>query len=153
VVTSCAAKARIVARDERETGERALLNLGHTFGHAIEVEAGFDGRLVHGEAVAVGMVLAFALSARLGHCSEDDCARMRRHIDAMGLPVTIAQALGANAAPEVTAEILIGHMAQDKKVQDGKVTFVLARAIGDAFLSRDVPGDALGAVISDSLAG
>ena len=153
VVTSCAAKARVVASDERDTGERALLNLGHTFGHAIEAEASFDGRVVYGEAVAVGMVLAFALSARLGHCSGDDCARVRRHLGAMGLPVTIAEALGANAAPDVTADVLIGHMAQDKKVQDGKVTFVLARAIGNAFLSRDVPADALHAVITDSLAG
>ncbi len=153
VVTSCAAKARVVASDERESGERALLNLGHTFGHAIEAEAGFDGRLVHGEAVAVGMVLAFSLSVRLGHCSEDDYARVRRHLGAMGLPVTVAQALGANAAPDVSADVLIEHMAQDKKVRDGKVTFVLARAIGDAFLSRDVPADALRAVISDSLVG
>ena len=152
VVTSCATKARIVASDEFETGARALLNLGHTFGHAIEAEAGFDGRVVHGEAVAVGMVLAFELSARLGLCSPGDAERVRRHLQAVGLPTTVAQALGANAAPDIDAEVLIGHMAQDKKVRDGKITFVLVRAIGDAFLSRDVPADALRAVITDSLA-
>ena len=152
VVTSCATKARIVASDEFETGERALLNLGHTFGHAIEAEAGFDGRVVHGEAVAVGMVMAFELSARLGLCLPGDAERVRRHLQAVGLPTTVAQALGANAAPDIEAEVLIGHMAQDKKVRDGKITFVLVRAIGDAFLSRDVPADALGAVITDSLA-
>ena len=152
VMTSCAAKAGIVARDEFDTGERALLNLGHTFGHAIEAEAGFDGRVVHGEAVAVGMVLAFDLSARLGLCSPGDSERVRRHLQDIGLPTSVAQALGTNAAPDVDAETLIGHMAQDKKVQDGQVTFVLVRAIGEAFLSRDVPKDTLRAVIADSLA-
>ncbi len=148
VLTSCATKARIVADDEREAGARALVNLGHTFAHAIEAEAGYDGRVVHGEAVAVGLVLAFVLSARLGLCPADEAERVRRHLADSGLPTTIGQALGEGA----DADALIAHMAQDKKVRDGQMTFVLARAIGDAFLSRDVEPDALGAVIAESIA-
>ena len=148
VLTSCAAKARIVADDEREAGARALLNLGHTFAHAIEAEAGYGGRVVHGEAVAVGLVLAFTLSARLGLCPADDAERVRRHLADNGLPTTIGEALGEGA----DAGTLIAHMAQDKKVRDGQTTFVLVRAIGDAFLSRDVEPDALGAVIAESIA-
>ena len=121
-------KARTVAEDERESGKRALLNLGHTFGHAIEAALGYSEALLHGEAVAIGMVLAFDLSARLGLCPPEDAARVRRHIAAVGLPTAPPAALACSAAD------LIGLMQQDKKVRDGKVTFVLARGIGKAFV-------------------
>jgi 3-dehydroquinate synthase len=98
------------------------------------------------------MVLAFDLSVRLGLCSPGDAGRVRRHLQAMGLPTSVARTLGANAAPDIDADVLIGHMAQDKKVRDGQITFVLVRAVGDAFLSREVPTDVLRAVIKDSLA-
>ena len=148
VLTSCAAKARMVADDEREAGARALLNLGHTFAHAIEAEAGYGGRVVHGEAVAVGLVLAFALSARLGLCPADDAERVRRHLAMSGLPTSVGEALGGDA----DADVLIAHMAQDKKVRDGRTTFVMVRAIGDAFLSVDVEPNALATVIAESIA-
>jgi 3-dehydroquinate synthase len=134
VAASIAHKARVVEGDERETGgARALLNLGHTFGHALEVEAGLGDALLHGEAVAIGMVLAFELSARLGLCPAEDARRVRRHLHAAGLPV---EPRLANRWPE--AKALLRHMAQDKKVSDGKLTFILARGIGQAFVSRDV---------------
>ncbi|MFZ5792674.1 MAG: 3-dehydroquinate synthase [Pseudomonadota bacterium] len=133
VLTSCAAKAAIVAADERETGQRALLNLGHTFGHALEAECGYSGELLHGEAVAIGMVMAFELSARLGLCPSEDAARVARHLAAVGLPTSPA-AIGRG----FDAARLVHHMHQDKKVKDGRLTFVLARGIGQAFLSRDV---------------
>jgi len=134
VMQSCRMKADIVADDERETGKRALLNLGHTFGHALEAETGMGDALLHGEGVAIGMVLAFELSVQLGHCDADDADRGRRHIAAVGLPTTPAHALGNIWS----AEALIAHMAKDKKVADGKMTFILARAIGDSFISQDV---------------
>jgi 3-dehydroquinate synthase len=134
VATSVAAKARVVAEDERESGARALLNLGHTFGHAIETAEGFGG-LLHGEAVGVGMVLAFALSARLGLCPPEDAARVRRHLAALGMPV----APPAGLDPRRLVEL----MAHDKKVQGGRIVFVLARGIGNAFVARDVPLDAV----------
>lgn len=137
VAASCAAKARIVALDERETGPRALLNLGHTFGHALEAEAGYGGSVLHGEAVAAGMVMAFDLSVRLGLCPPEDAARMRRHLRAVGLPTGV-EILGAGGR---SAERLIGHMRQDKKVKDGRVTFILARGIGRAFIAHDVELD------------
>jgi 3-dehydroquinate synthase len=139
IVRSCRAKAVIVAADERETGQRALLNLGHTFAHALEAETGFGDALLHGEAVAIGMALAFDLSVQLGHCEAVDADLARRHLAAIGLPTTPAHALGNIWS----AEALIGHMAKDKKVADGKMTFVLAHGIGDAFLSQDVTRDDL----------
>ncbi len=139
VVRSCRAKAAIVAADERETGQRALLNLGHTFAHALEAETGFGDILLHGEAVAIGMVLAFDLSVQLGLCAAVDADLARRHLAAIGLPTTPAHALGNIWS----AEALIGHMAKDKKVADGKLTFVLTRGIGEAFLSQDVTRDDL----------
>jgi len=148
IVASCEAKARIVAADEKESGLRALLNLGHTFGHALEAEMGYGDALLHGEAVAIGMVLAFELSARLGHCSADDAARVRAHIAAVGLP-SAPPRTGPRGA--ITAAALIAHMAQDKKMKDGAVTFVLARRIGEAFLSRDVSATALEATLSAAL--
>jgi 3-dehydroquinate synthase len=150
IVTSCAAKARIVAADEKESGVRALLNLGHTFGHALEAEMGYGDALLHGEAVAIGMELAFELSARLGHCPAADAKRVSEHLAAVGLP-TRPPRNGPRGA--VTAAALMAHMSHDKKMKDGTVTFVLARRIGDAFLSRDVPAAALEATLTAALAG
>jgi 3-dehydroquinate synthase len=139
VSTSCAMKARIVAADERETGERALLNLGHTFGHALEAETGFGSRLLHGEAVALGMVLAFDFAARRGHAPRADANRVRRHLAQIGLPTTLA-AIGLGGVPP---ERLIGHMSRDKKVRDGRIALILARRIGEAFVMHDAPVDRL----------
>jgi 3-dehydroquinate synthase len=133
---SCAAKAEVVAADEREEGERALLNFGHTFGHALEAETGFGDALLHGEAVALGMRLAFDLSVRLGLCPADAAARVRRHYAAVGLPLTLG---GIANARGFAPEALLRHMRRDKKVRDGQITLILARDIGDAFISRDVP--------------
>ncbi|MEK9945223.1 MAG: 3-dehydroquinate synthase [Alphaproteobacteria bacterium] len=135
VSVSCRAKAAIVERDERETsGARALLNLGHTFGHAIEAEAGYDGRVLHGEAVAVGMMMALNLSKTLGF---EEVDRVGTHLSSLGLPTSLKD-LGLKA----TAESLYAHMAQDKKVEAGQITFVLCRAIGAAHLERQIPPDA-----------
>lgn len=129
---SVAAKAAIVEQDERETaGKRALLNLGHTFGHALEAAAGFSDRLLHGEAVAVGMVLAFAFSAERGLCPRDHAEHVRAHLDEVGLPT------GFDAAP---AELL-RHIRQDKKATGGTVPFILARGIGEAFVDQEVDLD------------
>ena len=134
ILTSCRTKARFVSADERETGERALLNLGHTFGHALEAEAGYGNRLLHGEAVAIGTVMAFELSARLKLCPVEDALRVRRHLSEVGLPTSAAEAglSGFDSAQ------LLQHMQQDKKVRDGQLTFVLVRGIGQAFLTREV---------------
>ena len=140
IVTSCEAKARIVAADERESGERALLNFGHTFGHALEAEIGYGGDLLHGEAVAMGMVMAFKLSARLGLCPDADVGRVVAHFEAVGLK-TAPPKQGPRGA--ITPAMLIGHMRQDKKTKDGALTFVLARGIGNAVLTDAVPTDKL----------
>jgi len=146
----CHAKARIVAEDEREGGHRALLNLGHTFGHAFEAECGYDEALLHGEAVALGMVLAFRLSQQLGFVSEVDCARVVSHLAANGLPVTAA------VLPEKARQrdALIGHMRFDKKVQDGRLHFILARRIGEAFITSEINeadiAEALDAFLSEA---
>ncbi|WP_029007905.1 3-dehydroquinate synthase [Azospirillum halopraeferens] len=147
VTVSCRAKADIVGADERESGERALLNLGHTFGHALEAATGFGARLLHGEGVAIGMVLAFDLSVRLGLCPPEDAARARRHLASVGLPVTPAQVPGV----DWDVDELIGHMAKDKKVKDGRITFILARGIGQAFTRRDVPADAVRALLEEAV--
>ena len=131
---SCTAKAEIVAADEREAGRRSLLNLGHTFGHALEAELAYSGRLLHGEAVAVGMMMAFDLSVRLGLCPPSDADRLRGHLGAVGLPV----ALPAHPEGNWQVDRLLTHMAKDKKVKDGRLTLVLVRGIGKAFLTRDV---------------
>lgn len=149
IVTSCAAKAKIVVADEKESGVRALLNLGHTFGHALEAEMGYGEGLLHGEAVAIGMVLAFDLSARLGLCPAADAARVRAHMEAVGLPATPPR---SGPRGPVTAAALIAHMSHDKKMKDGAVTFVLARRIGEAFLSRDVTAAALEDTLNAALA-
>jgi 3-dehydroquinate synthase len=141
IATSCRAKAAVVARDERETGDRALLNLGHTFGHALEAEVAYDGaRLIHGEGVAIGMAMAFRFSAALGLCPEEDAARVERHLAAVGLPTRVSAIPG----PIGGAEALFAHMQQDKKVSRGRLTFILARGIGKSFVARDVdPAQAL----------
>jgi 3-dehydroquinate synthase len=144
VAHSCRMKADIVARDERETGERALLNLGHTFGHALEAATGFSDRLLHGEGVAIGTVLALKLSTKLGLSPQADAARFAKHLKAVGLPAAIADIPG----PRPEADTLIAAMAHDKKVKDGKLTFVLAKGLGHAFTSRDVPLDAVRSVLS-----
>ncbi|MGB3866506.1 MAG: 3-dehydroquinate synthase, partial [Xanthobacteraceae bacterium] len=134
VATSCRAKAAIVARDERETGERALLNLGHTFGHALEAATGFSDRLFHGEGVSVGMVLAAQFSAQLGMIAADDAARIERHLAAVGLPTRLQDIAGFAQEGLADADALMDLMAQDKKVKRGKLTFILLRAIGQAVI-------------------
>ena len=135
--TSCSAKARIVETDERESGKRALLNLGHTFAHAFEAEAGYNRSLLHGEAVAAGMGLAFDLSVDLGFCPPNDAARCKAHLRAVGLPAGQTDLAAGNTAPSK----LIAHMKHDKKMRDGRMYFILVNAIGDAFVSGDVPLD------------
>ncbi len=144
VAHSCRMKAAIVARDERETGDRALLNLGHTFGHALEAATGYSDRLLHGEGVAIGMALAFRLSVQLGLAGGQDADRFVRHLAGIGLPTNITDISG----PAPTTEELLAHMAHDKKAKDGKLTFVLLRGIGQAFTSRDVPLEAVSQVLT-----
>jgi 3-dehydroquinate synthase len=134
VAACCRMKAEIVARDERETGDRALLNLGHTFGHAFEAAAGFSQRLLHGEAVALGCALAFEFSTRLGLNPGNDAARVAQHLAAFGLPTRV----GDLAGPVPDAPALMSLIAQDKKVKRGKLTFILARGIGKAFVAAAV---------------
>jgi 3-dehydroquinate synthase len=148
VETSVAAKAAIVARDETEQGDRMLLNLGHTFGHALEAWAGFSDRLLHGEAVAIGMAQAFRYSEAHKLCPSGTAARVARHLTAVGLPVTIADIPGVSR-PDV--DTLVTLMTQDKKVRDGRLTFILARGVGDAFVSRDVERPALEAFLGNEL--
>jgi 3-dehydroquinate synthase len=148
VARSCRAKARIVAADEREAGERALLNLGHTFGHALEAAAGYDAaRLVHGEAIAIGMVLAHDFSVARGLLAPADAEKARTHLSDAGLPVTISAIPG----PRFEADELMRHIAQDKKVRRGSLTFILTRGIGQAFVAEDVPADAVHAFLSEKV--
>ncbi|WP_207483481.1 3-dehydroquinate synthase [Arenibaculum pallidiluteum] len=148
VRASCAAKARIVGADERESAERALLNLGHTFGHALEAECGYGGDLLHGEAVAIGMCLAMRLSVKLGLCPPEELERLLRHLDATGLPTALPRIPGV----QWNADRLMGHMAHDKKVQDGRLTFILARGIGKSFVARDVDPAEARAVLAEAVA-
>jgi 3-dehydroquinate synthase len=135
IAASCQAKADVVVADERETGPRALLNLGHTFGHALEAATAYDSRrLVHGEGVAIGMVLAHEFSARLNLASPDDAGRVERHLEAVGLPTRMGDIPGE--LPR--AEALMEAIAQDKKVKGGKLTFILTRGIGRSFVADDV---------------
>jgi 3-dehydroquinate synthase len=149
VLKSCAAKAAVVAVDERETGERQLLNFGHTFGHALEAETGFGDVLLHGEAVALGMRMAFDLSARLGRCPKEAPARVRRHYAAVGLPARLDQI--ANARRFAPADLL-RHMGRDKKVRDGKITLILTRDIGEAFIAQGIERATLEAFLADETA-
>jgi 3-dehydroquinate synthase len=148
IAVSCRAKAATVARDELETGERALLNLGHTFGHAFEAAAGFSGRLLHGEAVALGMALAFGFSARRGLLPQTESERVKRHLADAGLPTRIADMEG----PTPSADRLMELIAQDKKVRRGALTFILARGIGQSFVAPDVDPADVRAFLGDMLA-
>jgi 3-dehydroquinate synthase len=139
IAHSCRAKARIVSEDEQEHGKRALLNLGHTFGHALEGATGYSDRLVHGEGVAIGMVLAHQFSAYMNLCSPDDGARVQAHLQAAGLPTSVADIEG----DALDTPTLLRFIGQDKKVQRGALTFILTRSIGEAFVSNDVPPSAV----------
>ena len=149
IATSCRMKAAIVAHDEREAGDRALLNLGHTFGHALEAAAGFSDRLLHGEAVAIGMALAAEFSVRLGALAPEHAARATRHLSGAGLPVRLGDVAGG--VPD--ADRLMELMWQDKKVKRGKLTLVLLRDIGAAYISHDVDPARLRAFLVEKLDG
>jgi 3-dehydroquinate synthase len=148
IAVCCRAKADIVARDERETGDRALLNLGHTFGHAFEAACGFSDRLLHGEAVSLGMALAFAFSAKLGLLPAADAARATRHLAEVGLPVRIRDISG----PLPSLDQLMDLIAQDKKVKRGMLTFILVKGIGAAFVEGGVDAGAVRAFLGEKLA-
>jgi shikimate kinase / 3-dehydroquinate synthase len=149
VTVACRAKAAIVGRDERDTGERALLNLGHTFGHALEAGCGFSERLLHGEAIAVGMALAFDFSARQGLLPAAEAERVRRHLAAVGLPTRLSDIPGPLPGVDRMMELI----AQDKKVKRGMLTFILVRAIGSAFVETGVEERKVRAFLSEKLAG
>jgi len=149
IAVSCAAKARVVAADETERGERALLNLGHTFGHALERLTGYDSaRLVHGEGVAIGMVSAFRFSRDLGLCSGQDATRAEAHLKAVGLPTRMRDIPGFDAR----TEDVLAAMRQDKKVDRGRLTFILARGIGQSFVARDVDEASVSAFLTREMA-
>ena len=146
IAASCRAKAKIVSMDEREGGVRALLNLGHTFGHALEGYVKYDAaRLVHGEAVAIGMAQAHRFSNRMNLCSVDDVARVERHLKEAGLPVSVREIPGT--PPD--AEALFGFISQDKKVTSGKLNFILTNGIGQSYIAKDVPGDEVMAFLKE----
>ncbi|HVY03100.1 MAG TPA: 3-dehydroquinate synthase [Caulobacterales bacterium] len=148
VRVSVEAKARIVAADEREEGPRALLNLGHTFAHALETAAGYDGALLHGEAVGAGMALAFELSARLGLCPRQDSVRVANHLRGAGF----ARDLRTLPGGPYDAGALLGHMANDKKTEGGRLTLILARGIGQAFIQKGADGAQVRRLLQDELA-
>ncbi|HEY6577966.1 MAG TPA: 3-dehydroquinate synthase [Rhizomicrobium sp.] len=143
VAHSCRMKAAIVSRDETESGERALLNLGHTFGHALEAAMGYSERLLHGEAVAIGMALALRLSAQLGYAPASDVDRLERHLRSVSLPVRIGDIPGTR--PD--ASVLVSHMLHDKKAKNGRLAFVLVRGLGHAFVTDEVPIDCVRALL------
>src|SRR5271165_465633 len=148
IAVSCAAKARVVAADETDQGERALLNLGHTFGHALESLTGYDSaRLVHGEGVAIGIVSAFRFSRDLGLCSGQDATRVEAHLKAVGLPTRMGDIPSFSA----TAEDVLAAMRQDKKVERGRLTFILARGIGESFVARNVDEGSVVAFLKQDL--
>jgi 3-dehydroquinate synthase len=149
VKRSCEMKAEIVARDEKERGDRALLNLGHTFGHALEAATGYSDRLLHGEGVAIGCALAFQTSEALGLCSQEATSRVRQHLKTMGMKTDLSDIEGD--LPD--ADGLIDLMGQDKKVRDGKIAFILARDIGNSFVSRDVDMSVVRRILQDALRG
>ncbi|MEM6902806.1 MAG: 3-dehydroquinate synthase [Pseudomonadota bacterium] len=149
IARSCAAKAAIVAADEREAGQRALLNLGHTFAHALEAEAGYDGSLLHGEAVSIGLALAFRLSAALGYCDGAVIDQVEAHLERQDLPVL---PITGNWRRGLSTDRLLTHMRLDKKAEAGRLTFILARGIGDSFVSRDVDEASVRPVLDEFLA-
>jgi 3-dehydroquinate synthase len=145
VAESCRAKAKVVVADEREDGERALLNLGHTFGHALERMVAYDGtRLDHGEAVAIGMAQAFRFSARLGLCPPEEAERVGAEFAAIGLPTRLADVPGGAGTPDE----LLAAMYQDKKVKAGRLTFILARGIGRSFVAPGIDADKVRAFLA-----
>jgi 3-dehydroquinate synthase len=148
IAVSCRMKAAIVGRDERETGERALLNLGHTFGHALEAAAGFSDRLLHGEAISLGMALAFAFSARRGLLPAAEAERVERHLAAVGLPTHVSAVAGGMPGADRLMELI----AQDKKVNRGTLTFILARGVGASFIARGVDAAEVHAFLVEKLA-
>ncbi len=146
---ACQSKAAVVARDETEQGDRALLNLGHTFGHALEALCGYEARrIVHGEGIAIGMACALRFSARLGYASPADAARVEAHLRAVGLPARIADMPGWTAGPDAILEA----MFQDKKVRRGALTFILARGVGESFVAHDVPAEKVRDFLTEELA-
>ncbi|MGM4890386.1 3-dehydroquinate synthase [Tardiphaga sp. 862_B3_N4_1] len=153
IATSCRAKAGVVSRDERENGERALLNLGHTFGHALEAVTGFSDRLFHGEGVSVGMVLAAQLSAQLGMIAESDATRVQHHLADVGLPTKLQDIAGFAQEGLADADTLMALMAQDKKVKRGKLTFILLEAVGRAVIANDVDPATVRAFLHQKLTG
>lgn len=156
IARCCLSKAAIVGRDEHEQGDRALLNLGHTFGHALERLTHYDGaRLVHGEAVAIGVALAFRFSAARGLCDAADVGRVARHLAAAGLPTRIGEVPGwdPSAGQGPGADAVLDAMFQDKKVTRGRLNLILARGIGRSFVASDVPADAVRRFLDDELTG
>lgn len=150
IATACRAKAHVVKIDEKETGPRALLNLGHTFGHALEAVTHYDGtRLVHGEGVAIGMALAHEFSVHMNLCSPDDAARVKAHLEAVGLPTRLQDVPGGVG----TAEELMQAIYQDKKVKRGRLTFILTRGVGKSFIADDVAPDVVKAFLGEKLRG
>lgn len=149
IETCCKAKAAIVEADEQEHGKRALLNLGHTFGHALETAAGYNGTLLHGEGVAIGIIMAYELSAKLGLCTQDDITRIEEHFIAIGLPTRVA------SIPNFSANVdqLMDIMRRDKKVTSGKMVFILANAIGDTFVTGDVTEAQAREILVEALGG
>jgi len=145
--TSCEAKAAIVAEDEHEHGRRALLNLGHTFGHALERATGYSDKLLHGEAVSIGMAQAFRFSEKLGLCPTGSAARVEAHLKSIGLPTTLAPVL--EHLPGV--DDLIEMMRQDKKASGGKITFILVKGVGNAYIDKTVDEDVLRGFLNDEL--
>lgn len=148
VEASCKAKAAVVAADEKESGQRALLNLGHTFGHALEAAANYDGRLLHGEAVSIGMMMAFDMSVKMGLCPQEEPSRVEAHLKACGLKTQVKE-----ITPDLkqSAEEIVDLMAGDKKAQEGKIGFILTRGIGQAFQTYDVERDDIVAVVQNSI--
>ena len=145
VARCCAHKARVVIADEKEAGERALLNLGHTFGHALEKDTGYSDRLLHGEGVSIGMVLAHGFSTRLGLAPGQDASRVAAHLQAAGLPTTLADIPGALGSTDA----LMAAIAQDKKVERGALTFILTRGIGQAFIEKRVEPEKVRAFLDE----
>ena len=150
VIETCTkAKAAVVEADEKEHGKRALLNLGHTFGHALETAAGYNGTLLHGEGVSIGIIMALELSAMLNYCTQDDVRRVENHFTSVGLPTRVAMIDNF----KTTIDDLMATMRKDKKVTSGKMVFILANEIGDAFVARDVPEDVVRDVLRNALGG
>ncbi|MNV43644.1 3-dehydroquinate synthase [compost metagenome] len=149
IAVSCQSKADVVVEDEREMGRRALLNLGHTFGHALEAATQYDSaRLVHGEGVAIGMVLAHEFSTRLNLASPDDAKRVEAHLKTVGLPTRMSEIPGDLPG----ADVLLDAIMQDKKVKGGKLTFILTRGIGQSFVADDVPSSEVLSFLKEKLA-